>query len=255
MRHHAAPTVPPAARATPVARATAAMLASLALAALAALLPGAAAAATKDTPGSQRTLALVKQWVHGQYHNKAQFESDVARKLPPAEIHRVMNQFFAPVTVAVPGIEGYLVYQHASADGSMDPRTIFRVGLLQFITDPATGQLVQRELNFRNGEPWKNAHQRPEQLAKATMADVNVNPNCDFFLEANAAGTEVAGRMKERACTMYSDGLKMTLYADDAVLIRPDEYHFWGRFVDDQGQVRWGTQSRELYQLKRVSAP
>jgi len=212
-------------------------------------------AATPPTPQSARALTLVKQWVHGQYNNKPQFERDIAAKVPAGEIHRVMNQFFAPVTVEVPGIEGYLVYQHASADGSLEPRTLFRIGLLQYITDPDSGRLIQRELNFKNGEPWKNAHRNPELLKKATMADVNVNPGCDFFLEANAAGTEVAGTMKKRACTMYSDGLKMTLYAEDAVVIRPDEFHFWGRFVDDAGQVRWGTQSKELYQLKRVSPP
>lgn len=214
-----------------------------------------ARAATPPTPESARALALVKQWVHGQYDNKAQFERDIARQVPAAEIHRVMNQFFAPVTVPVPGIEGYLLYQHASADGSMDPRTIFRVGLIQYITDPASGRLVQRELNFRNGEPWKNAHLKQELLAKATMDDVNVNTGCDFFLAADAAGTEVTGAMKERACTLYSEGLKKTLYAEDRVVIRPDEFHFWGRFVDDGGEVRWGTRSRELYQLKRVSGP
>lgn len=217
------------------------------------LLLIAASAAVAGDVG--RTLDLVKQWVHGQYHNQAQFERDVARKVPAGEIHRRMNQFFAPVTVKVPGIEGYLVYQHASADGSFEPRSIFRVGLLQFIPDPASGQLIQRELNFKDGEPWKNAHQKPELLAKATMADVNVNPGCDFYLSANAAGTEVTGTMKERACTMYSDGLKMTLYAEDKVVIRPDQYHFWGRFVDDKGEVRWGTRSQELYQLVRVSGP
>lgn len=230
-------------------------LAVLALVNLALAVTGTVARAADPAPEAQRTLALVKQWVQGGYNNKAQFDADLARKVPPAELHRMMNQFFAPVTVAVPGIEGYLVYQHASADGSLEPRTIFRVGLLQFITDPATGQLVQRELNFRDGEPWKNAHLKPELLAKATMADVNVNTGCDFFLVANAAGTEVSGRMKERACTMYSDALKMTLYAEDAVLIRPDEYHFWGRFVDDKGTVRWGTQSKELYRLVRVTTP
>jgi len=235
-----------------IARPALLALASLALATLSTLATAATAPVATD---AQRTLALVKQWVHGTYNNKAQFDGDLARKVPPTELHRMMNQFFAPVTVAVPGIEGYLVYQHASADGSLEPRTIFRVGLLQFITDPATGKLVQRELNFRDGEPWKNAHLKPELLAKATMADVNVNPGCDFLLEANAAGTEVSGRMKERACTMYSDALKMTLYAEDAVVIRPDEYHFWGRFVDDKGTVRWGTQSRELYRLVRVAAP
>ena len=228
----------------------------LALTLLAVLGTGPAFAADAP-PGADatRTLKLVQAWVHGQYNNKAQFDRDIQRKLPPGEIHRLMNQFFAPVTVPVPGIEGYLVYQHASADGSMNPRTIVRIGLLQYITDPQSGRLIQRELNFKNGEPWKNAHQNQDLLRKVTMADVNVNPGCDFFLVANAAGTEVTGIMKERACALYSDGLKMTLYAEDGVVIRPDEYHFWGRFVDDSGQVRWGTQSKELYTLSRVSAP
>jgi hypothetical protein len=211
------------------------------------------AAAAADGAEAGRTLALVKTWVHGHYDNKQQFEREVAADLPPEKIHRQMHQFFAPVTVTIPGIEGYLVYQHASADGSHDPETLFRVGLLQYLVDPASGKLVQRELNFKDGEPWKNAHQRQDILTQARMEDFNVNPGCDFYLTANAEGTEIRGTMKEKACSMYSPGIKMTLYAEDAVLIRPDEYGFWGRFVDDSGQVRWGTQSEELYQLFRVS--
>jgi hypothetical protein len=223
---------------------------------LAAAAAGPSSAGTAPTsPEAERALKLVQSWVHGQYNNKAQFDRDMANKVPAGEIHRMMNQFFAPVTVTVPGIEGYLVYQHASADGSMNPRSLFRIGLLQYIPDPASGKLIQRELNFKNGEPWKNAHENQSMFRKATMADVNVNPGCDFYLTANAEGTELSGAMKERACTMYNDGLKMTLYAQDAVVIRPNEYHFWGRFVDDNGQVRWGTQSHDLYQLVRVSAP
>lgn len=210
------------------------------------------AAPAPSTPGAEGTLALVKAWVHGQYDNQAQFDSDVKKDLPPGQIHRLMHQFFAPVTVAIPGIDGYLVYQHASADGSLNPEVIFRVGLLQYITDPASGRLVQRELMFKDGAPWKNAHQNQEILKKARMEDFNVNPGCDFYLSANAAGTEVAGKMKEKACSMYSPGIKMTLYAQDAVVIKPTEYRFWGRFVDDSGKVRWGTESDELYQLHRV---
>jgi hypothetical protein len=222
------------------------------------LVMGANAGAAEAPPKNaeaERTLKLVQAWVHGSYDNQAQFQRDVAKAAPPTELHRLMHQFFAPVTVKVPGIPGYLVYQHASADGSFEPRSVFRVGLLQYITDPATGQLVQRELNFRDGEPWKNAWRQPERLAKATLADVNVNPGCDFYLQANAAGTQVTGKMKERACTMVSDALKTTLYAEDAVVIGPQEYRFWGRFVDDAGKVRWGTQSAELYQLVRVGEP
>jgi hypothetical protein len=219
---------------------------------LAALASAAPAAPAASTPESERTLKLVKAWVHGSYDNKAQFEREVAANLPPEKIHRQMNQFFAPITVGIPGIDGYLVYQHASADGSLNPDVLFRVGILQYITDPASGKLVQRELMFKDDKPWKNAHQRQEILAKAKMEDFNVNPGCDFFLTANTEGTEVTGKMKDKACTMYSAGLKMTLYAQDAVFIRPAEYGFWGRFVDDSGKVRWGTESEELYRLQRV---
>jgi hypothetical protein len=205
------------------------------------------------TDQAQRTLALVKAWVGGQYNNRAQFERDLQRQVPPAEMHRTMHQFFAPVTVAIPGIAGYLVYQHASLDGSARPEAIFRVGLLQFFPDPKTGQLVQRELNFRDGAPWKNAYLRPDQLRTAQAGDFIVNPGCDFYLATNAAGTEVRGTMPERSCTLWSEGLKMTLYAQDAVLITPQQYGFWGRFVDAQGTVRWGTASRELNLLDRVT--
>lgn len=217
-----------------------------------------ATANAAETPGknaeAERTLALVKAWVHGSYDNQAQFQGDVARHAPVTELHRLMHQFFAPVTVKVPGIEGYLVYQHASADGSFDPRSVFRVGLLQYLVD-AEGRLVQRELSFRDGERWKNAWRQQELLARATLADVTVNPGCDFHLQADAAGTVVNGVMTPKACTMFSDALKATLYAEDAVVIGPDEYQFWGRFVDDAGQVRWGTASRELYRLQRTAGP
>jgi len=222
---------------------------------LLALLPGVftLAGAAPPSADAAQTLKLVRAWVHGQYTNKAQFESDLARKLPPEQIHRQLHQFFAPLTVEIPGIDGYLVYQHASVDGSFSPPSLIRIGLLQFFTDPQTGKLVQRELNFKDGERWKNAYQKPELLQQISMADFEVKPGCDFVLSANAAGTEVSGVMQERACTLYSEGLKTMLYARDAVIIRPDEYQFWGQFVDDSGAVRWGTESTEYYRMFRVS--
>lgn len=199
-----------------------------------------------------RTLRLVHAWVHGQYNNTAQFESDLARKLPPEQIHRQMHQFFMPLTVEIPGIDGYLVYQHASVDGSFSPSSLIRIGLLQYFTDPQTGSLVQRELNFRDAERWKNAYQKPQLLRQLTMADFEVKSGCDFVLTANAEGSEITGVMQERACTLYSEGLETMLYARDAVVIRPDEYQFWGQFVDDGGVVRWGTESAEYYRMFRV---
>ena len=97
-------------------------------------------------------------------------------------------------------------------------------------------------------------YQNPALLQKVTMADFEVKPGCDFVLSANAEGTEVSGVMQERACTLYSEGLKAMLYARDAVVIRPDEYQFWGQFVDDSGAVRWGTESSEYYRMFRVAA-
>jgi hypothetical protein len=201
-----------------------------------------------------RTLELVRAWVHGQYDNQAQFESDLARKLPPEQIHRQLHQFFAPLTVPIPGIDGYLVYQHASVDGSFSPPSLIRIGLLQYFTDPQSGKLVQRELNFRDAERWKNVYQKPDLLQQIRMSDFEVKPGCDFVLSANAESTEVVGVMQERACTLYSEGLRTTLYARDAVVIKPDEYQFWGQFVDDSGAVRWGTESSEYYRMLRVAA-
>jgi hypothetical protein len=211
------------------------------------------AAAAAPSADAARTLYLVRAWVHGQYDNKAQFERDLARKLPPEQIHRELHQFFAPLTVQIPGIDGYLVYQHASVDGSFSPPSLIRIGLLQYFTDPQSGKLVQRELNFKNGEPWKNVYQKPELLRQIKMSDFDVKPGCDFVLSAKADGTEVLGVMQERACTLYSEGLKTMLYARDAVVIRPDEYQFWGQFVDDSGAVRWGTESSEYYRMFRVA--
>jgi hypothetical protein len=207
------------------------------------LLLGTVAVAGTAPPSADaaRTLELVRAWVHGQYSNQAQFESDLARKLPPEQIHRQLHQFFAPLTVTIPGIEGYLVYQHASVDGSFSPPSLIRIGLLQYFSDPQSGRLVQRELNFRDGERWKNVYQNPANCcSRSRMSDFEVKPGCDFVLSANADGTEVSGVMQERACTLYSEGLKAMLYARDAVVIRPDEYQFWGQFVDDSGAVRWG---------------
>jgi len=220
------------------------------------LLLSAVAPAPAATPDDgARTLALVRQWVHGRYHNQAQFDRDIAAGVPDAQIHRVMHQLFVPVRVPVPALAGYLVFQQASANGSEDPATIVRVGLVQYVPDAATGQLRQRELNFRNPEAYKNAHRHQDVLRNLTVADFNVDTGCDFWLSMTADGREVRGQMKGQACRFWSRGIRQELIADDAVVIRPAEYWFWGRFVDATGKVRWGTESPELNQLVRVGEP
>ena len=225
------------------------LLATLSLIAAATM----ALAAGPPASEAERTLALIKQWVQGQYNSKAQFESDIARKVPDDEVHREMHQLFAPVTVPVPGLEGYLVFQQSAADGSTDPQMIGRVGLLQFLPDAASGAVIQRELNFRNKDPYKNAHLDQDVLRKVTLADFNVNTGCDFFLTANPAGTEIAGAMKEGACRMKNPGTGKDMIADDAVVIRPDQFWFRGKFRDEAGRVVWGTESPEMNKLVRVS--
>jgi hypothetical protein len=217
----------------------------------------AAPVALAAPPGeAERTLALVRAWVQGVYDNAAQSEADLANQAVPDELkHRLMHQLFVPVTVPVPAIPGYLVFQQSSVDGSEDPEAITRVGLLQFLPDPATGIVRQRELNFADLGPWKNAHRTPERFRGLSLADFRVDPGCDFELRANAAGTEVQGPMPRGNCRFYSQGLKRELIADDAVWIRPAEYWFLGRFIDASGAVMFGNASPEPVKLVRKPAP
>jgi hypothetical protein len=214
-------------------------------------LAGCATSASRRPP----TLDLIRSWVTGVYDNDAQSRADLADPaVPDEQKHRLMHQRFAPVTVSIPAFPGYLVFQQSSVDGSEDPETITRVGLLQFIEDPATGIVRQRELNFVRADAFKNAHRNQAVLQNVTAADVRFDPACDFLLTSNAAGTEVYGPMPKGGCRFFSAGLKKTLVADDAVWIRPDQYWFLGRFVDDAGQVMFGNASPEPVKLIRQRA-
>jgi hypothetical protein len=204
-------------------------------------------------PETDRTLALIRQWVHGEYNSKAQFERDLARGVPDNEMHREMHQLFAPVTVEIPALQGYLVFQQSAVDGSTDPAMISRVGFLQYLPDAASGAVIQRELNFKDKEPWKNAHLNQQVLRKLTLADFDVNTGCDFFLQTNRAGTEISGVMKKDACRMKNPGTGKDMIADDAVVIRANEFWFRGKFRDEAGRVVWGTESPEMNKLVRVS--
>jgi hypothetical protein len=201
---------------------------------------------------AERTLGLIKAWVTGVYDNAAQAESDLADpKVADDQKHRLMHQLFMPVSVPVPGIPGYLVFQQSSVDGSEDPEMITRVGLLQFLPDPATGMVRQRELNFIDAAAWKNAHRTPQRLSALKLDAFRVDPGCDFELRANPAGTEVQGPMPAGTCRFFSKGLNRELTADDAVWIRPAEYWFLGRFVDSTGAIMFGNASPEPVKLVR----
>jgi len=206
-----------------------------------------AVAACSPSPPESTALSLVQQWVNGKYDNVAQADADSADAPPPEKMHRPMHQLFVPVEV--PGIDGYIVYQQSSMDGSELPAMIFRHGLMQYFVDPVSKVLRQRELYFKDTEAYKNAHRNPEILAKVTLDDMTWDEGCDFHLAANADGTMVSGPIIEGACVLFIQGLQQYMYADDLVEITATEYRFRGRYVDADGNVMWGTGSGELNRL------
>lgn len=205
------------------------------------------AGATADP--ATRTLKLIREWVHGNYNNVAQFEADMAAGLPPELTHRPMHQLFVPVEA--PNLEGYIVYQQSSMDGSEDPAMIFRHGLVQYIPDPDSDAIIQRELYFRNAEPYKNLHHNPEILAEVTPDDMTWDAGCDFFLRTNEAGDLIGGSLQEGKCVLFNQGMQKNMYADDRVEITATDYRFHGRYIDDEGNIVWGTASDELNSLTR----
>jgi hypothetical protein len=194
-------------------------------------------------------LELVQQWVQGNYNNIAQAEADITAALPAQLSHRPMHQLFVPIEV--PGINGYIVFQQSSMDGSENPAMIFRHGLMQYFPDTETGVLRQRELYFKDPEAYKNSHRNPAILQSITLDDMTSDEGCDFYLEANEAATIVSGPLIEGACVLFNQGLQKNLYADDLVEITATEYRFRGRYIDEAGKVMWGTESEELNQLIR----
>jgi hypothetical protein len=220
------------------------------------LIPATALPAGPEQAGDgPAALALIRQWVAGSYDNSGQAARDLADDaIPDDEKHRLMHQLFVPVTVDIPAIPGYLVYQQSSVDGSDDPEAITRAGLLQFFIDEK-GQARQRELNFKDLDAFKNLHRNPERMKALTLDQFRVDPGCDFLLKANPLGTEVSGPIVPGACRFFSRGLNKELVADDAVTIRPDEFWFLGRFVDETGKVMWGNASREPVKMVRRRDP
>ena len=215
------------------------------------LVIGFALLASNARADADTTLALIEQWVQGYYNNAEQAEADLSRDIPDTHRHRLMHQLFAPVEM--PNVPGYTVFQQASTDGSMNPRWIVRLGVLQFFVDPQTGLVRQRELNFKQADQFKNAHLNADELAQLSVDDFESDPACDFFLDTNAAQNQVEGPMLGNRCQIQSPGSDKLLTAEDRVEITADSYAFLGRYVDDTGKVMWGTASDELNRLARAS--
>lgn len=209
-----------------------------------------AAQAQAQTPAeNERILAAVKEWVVGRYDSSEQYQRDIDMEASDTEQHRLMYQLFAPVDASF--ADGVLVYQQSSMDGSEDPDWITRRGLLQFYVNSETGQVHQRELDFKDSENVFNAHRDPEFLAGLTLEDFTWREHCDFKLTMSEDGSSISGPMDFGPCRMeMPSGGEMI--ADDKIHITADEYWFLGRYVDEDGAVVWGTESDELNKLKRV---
>jgi hypothetical protein len=163
-----------------------------------------------------------------------------------------MHQLFAQVET--PEIAGYTLYQQSSLDGSETPAMIFRHGLMQYLIDSETNTVRQRELYFKDPEPYKNAHREPEILTGVTLDQLTWNEGCDFYLSTNEDGTMVSGPLLEGQCVLFNQGLQKNMYADDVVEITATEFRFRGRYVDENGATLWGTESDELNRLVRQPA-
>lgn len=200
----------------------------------------------------RQTLALLKRWVHGRYNSSKQFHREIDSGVADDLIHREAFQLIEPVTV--PALEGYVVFEQSSTDGSDDPERIFRLGLFQFFIDSASGAVRQREFHFKNPDQFKNAHRSPTLLAGLKIDNLTWDEGCDFYLRRSADGSQISGPMRRDTCRIYSNGLRKEISAEDDVVITTTEFWFLGRFVDEHGVVVWGNKSNELNKLVRVAA-
>ena len=211
------------------------------------LVPAEAKAKTEN----DRILAAVKSWVIGRYDSSEQVKRDLEAEIPDNMQHRLMHQVFFPVEV--PFLDGVVIYQQSSIDGSDDPDWIIRRGLLHFFVSPETGMVHQRELSFKNEEDIYNIHQDPSRLDGLTLEDLTWSEDCDFKLTMEEGGNAVSGPMDFGPCRIFNDGVGKDMIAQDKIRITPREFWFLGRYVDEDGNVMWGTENDEMNKLKRIS--
>jgi len=198
-----------------------------------------------------KTMDLMGRWMHGNYSTQGQHEADIASDKPDSEKHRLMFQLFKRIDA--PGFDGLLFFEQGSRDGSTDPDMIWRSALVQILPDEKLGVVRYRELAFKDQKTWHNAHLTPEKFKGLTPDLVTWDENCDFLVTLNAAGTEIAGPIAKMKCSQINPGTGQRMYAEDAIVIKPDEFWFLGRYIDAEGRHVWGNESDELNKLVRFA--
>ena len=67
-----------------------------------------------------------------------------------------MHQVFFPIEM--PFLDGVVIYQQSSIDGSDDPDLVIHRGLLHFFVSTETGLVHQRKLSFKDEKSVVNVH-------------------------------------------------------------------------------------------------
>ncbi|MBL8644483.1 MAG: hypothetical protein JNK21_11170, partial [Rhodospirillaceae bacterium] len=134
-----------------------------------------------------------------------------------------------------------------------DPEMIWRSGLVQILPDIAAGVVRYRELAFKDQKAWHNAHLNPQKFNTLTPDQVTWAPECDFLVILNDNATAISGPIPKMKCSRTNDGTGETMYADDAIVIKPGEFWFLGRYVNAKGEHLWGNESDELNKLVKYA--
>ncbi len=208
-------------------------------------------ACSEDTSSDlNKTLRTIDAWVlDGMYSTAAQVAQEDAENVPEDKRHNLMHQLF--VRVDMEGIEGVTYFQQGSYDGTVE--STFRAGILQFFIDEELGVIRQRELNFKDVPSFINAYQDPEKIASITPDDVIWDEGCDFHLTLDAKAGEVRGPMLDNACYLPEEQFGQVMVAEDKVVIKPGEFWFLGRYVNEDGVVVWGNESDVLNKMRHIA--
>ena len=198
-----------------------------------------------------KSMALIEQWMGGTYSTQAQHEADIASDKPDHEKHRLMFQTF--VRAQVPGFDGLVFFEQGSRDGSTDPDMIWRSGFVQIFPDSDLGVVRYRELELKDQKAWHNAHLTPEKFKTLTHDQVAWDDNCDFLITLNDASTEIGGPILPLRCSRVNEGTGERMYAEDFIVIKPGEFWFLGRYVNEKGEHIWGNESDEPNKLVRIT--